>query len=127
MVSLLRLMIVMTNMFITELKPNEVFVFGSNLEGRHVGGGAKQAYEQFGAIWGIGVGMQGQSYAIPTMPPLTLIEIEVYIKQFIDWASLTPEYIYLVTSIGTGIAGFSQEEMGEIWSKYSLPTNVKLL
>lgn len=112
---------------ITTLKPNEIFVFGSNLEGRHAGGAAKQAYEDFGAIWGIGVGKQGQSYAIPTMPPLTLIEIEHYIKQFIDYASVTQEKTYLVTSIGCGIAGYSQEEMGEIWSKYSLTENVTLL
>lgn len=115
------------NGLIDSLDPNEVFVFGSNLEGHHVGGAAKQAHEQFGAIWGIGVGMQGQSYAIPTMAPLTLIEIEVYIKQFIDWASVTPEYTYYVTPIGTGIAGYTQEEMGEIWSKYSLPSNIILL
>lgn len=112
---------------IISLKENEVFVFGSNLEGRHAGGAARQAYEDFGAIWGIGVGIQGQSYAIPTMPPLTLTEIEVYIKQFIDYASITPEYTYLVTPIGTGIAGYTIEEMGEIWSRYSLPPNIKLL
>ena len=114
-------------MFITELKPNERFVFGSNCFGKHVGGAAKQAYESFGAIWGIGVGMQGQCYAIPTMPPLTLKEIEVYIKQFIDWASVTPEYIYLVTAIGQGIAGHSKEEMTKIWNKYSLPDNIKFV
>lgn len=114
-------------MFITELKPNQIFVFGSNLEGHHSGGAAKQAHDHFGAVWGIGVGMQGQCYAIPTMSPLHLLEIEIYIKQFIDWASITPEFTYLVTPIGTGIAGYTQEEMGDIWSKYSLPKNIKLL
>lgn len=114
-------------MFITELKSNEIFVFGSNLEGQHIGGAAKQAHESFGAIWGIGVGMQGQCYAIPTMPPLTLKEIEVYIKQFIDWASITPEYSYLVTPIGTGIAGYTQEQMNEVWNRHSLPSNITLL
>ena len=53
--------------FITELKPNEIFVFGSNLAGMHRGGAARVAMERFGAIWGQGVGMQGQSYGIPTM------------------------------------------------------------
>ncbi len=52
---------------ITELKPNEIFVFGSNLAGAHGGGAARLAYECFGAVWGQGVGLQGQSYAIPTM------------------------------------------------------------
>ena len=113
--------------YIVELEKNEIICVGTNLEGNHIGGAAKQAYEQFGAIWGIGVGMAGQTYAIPTMPPLTLSEIEVYIKQFIDWASLTPEYTYYVTPIGCGIAGYSKEEMGEVWSRYSLPKNIILL
>jgi hypothetical protein len=52
---------------ITKLKENEIFVFGSNLAGSHGGGAARQAYEHFGAIWGQGVGLQGQSYGIPTM------------------------------------------------------------
>lgn len=52
---------------ITELKPNEIFVFGSNLAGAHGGGAARLAYNRFGAIWGQGVGLQGQSYAIPIM------------------------------------------------------------
>lgn len=116
-----------TTDMITSLKINQVFVFGSNLEGRHIGGAARQANEHFGAVMGIGVGMQGQSYAIPTMPPLTLIEIEYYIKQFIDYAKLTPSTEYLVTPIGTGIAGYTQTEIGEIWSKYELSKNIILL
>ena len=52
---------------ISELKTNEIFVFGSNLGGFHGGGAARAAYARFGAIWGQGVGLQGQSYAIPTM------------------------------------------------------------
>ena len=52
---------------ITKLKANEVFVFGSNLAGAHGGGAARLAYRKFGAIWGQGVGLQGQSYGIPTM------------------------------------------------------------
>ena len=53
--------------FITELEPNEIFVFGSNLEGIHGDGAAYIVYRMFGAIMGQGVGLQGQSYAIPTM------------------------------------------------------------
>lgn len=52
---------------ITTLQPNEIFVFGSNLSGMHGGGAARLAYQKFGAIWGQGVGLQGQSYGIPTM------------------------------------------------------------
>lgn len=53
--------------YITALQPDEIFVFGSNLAGRHGGGAARLAYQKFGAVWGHGVGLQGQSYAIPTM------------------------------------------------------------
>ena len=112
---------------ITELKQNQCFVFGSNLEGYHAGGAAKQALEDFGAIWGIGVGKQGKCYAIPTMQPLTIKEIELYIVQFIDYAKLTLETEYLVTPIGTGIAGYSMEEMDGIWDKYPLSNNIILL
>lgn len=111
---------------ITNLKENQVFVFGSNLQGRHLGGAAKQAYEDFGAIWGVGVGLQGKSYAIPTME-LDVEGIALYIKQFIDYALITPEKEYLVTPIGTGIAGFTEEEMGEVWSRWKLPNNIKLV
>ena len=53
--------------WITELEDNEIFVFCSNLAGAHGGGAARLAYQRFGAVWGQGVGLQGQSYAIPTM------------------------------------------------------------
>lgn len=52
---------------ITKLKANEIFVFGSNLQGYHSGGAARQAMDKWGAIWGHGIGIQGQTYAIPTM------------------------------------------------------------
>lgn len=52
---------------ISELKENEIFVFGSNIEGAHGGGAARLAYNRFGAVWGLGTGIQGRSYAIPTM------------------------------------------------------------
>lgn len=109
-------------MFITELKPNECFVFGSNLSGHHIGGAAKQAYESFGAIWGIGVGIQGQSYAIPTMPPLTLPMIGWYIEQFKEWARLTPDITYYLTPIGTGIARWLPEDFEKYYQ--DLPSNV---
>lgn len=56
-----------TSNWIQELKPNEIFVFGSNLEGQHGGGAALLAYRKWGAIWGQGAGLQGQTYGIPTM------------------------------------------------------------
>ena len=81
--------------FITSLKPNEIFVFGSNLHGMHGGGAARIALEKFGAIWGQGVGLQGQSYAIPTMQG-GVETIEPYMKEFIAFAKAHPEYTFLV-------------------------------
>ena len=68
---------------ITTLRPNEIFVFGSNLSGMHGGGGARLAYQKFGAIWGQGVGLQGQSYGIPTMQG-GVDTIKPYVDEFIE-------------------------------------------
>ena len=99
---------------ISELKPNEVFVFGSNLAGMHGGGAAWIAYERFGAIMGQGVGLQGQSYAIPTMQG-GVETIKPYVDQFITYAKAHPEYKFFVTKIGCGIAGFSVEEIAPLF------------
>jgi len=95
---------------ISKLNPNEIFVFGSNLAGMHGGGAAWIAYERFGAIMGQGVGLQGQSYAIPTMQG-GVETIKPYVDEFIEFASKHPEYKFLVTKIGCGIAGFRVEEI----------------
>ena len=101
---------------ITELKPNEIFVFGSNLAGSHGGGAARLAYNRFGAIWGQGVGLQGQSYAIPTMQG-GVETIEPYVEQFIDFAFRHREYRFLVTRIGCGIAGLTSYEIAPLFLK----------
>ena len=98
---------------ITELKPNEIFVFGSNLGGSHGGGAARLAYNRFGAIWGQGVGLQGQSYAIPTMQG-GVETIKPYVDEFIEFAKQHTEYKFLVTRIGCGIAGFKDEEIAPL-------------
>lgn len=94
---------------------DEVFVFGSNLEGRHAGGAARAAYDHFGAIWGQGVGIQGQSYAIPTMHG-GVDEIKPYVDDFIAYAKEHPEKKFLVTPIGCGIAGFTPEEIAPLFA-----------
>lgn len=99
---------------ITELKPNEIFVFGSNLAGAHGGGAARLAYNCFGAIWGQGVGLQGQSYAIPTMQG-GVETIKPYVDEFIRFAKQHPEQKFLVTKIGCGIAGFKVEEIAPLF------------
>ena len=99
---------------IMELKPNEIFVFGSNLAGAHGGGAARLAYERFGAIWGQGVGLQGQSYAIPTMQG-GVETIKPYVDEFIRFAKQHPEQKFLVTKIGCGIAGFKVDEIAPLF------------
>jgi hypothetical protein len=111
--------------FITELKPNEVFVFGSNLQGMHAGGAARIACEKFGAVWGQGVGLQGQSYAIPTMQG-GVETIKPYVDEFIAFAKLHPEYTFLVTPIGCGIAGFTAEEIAPLFSQAKDIENILL-
>jgi hypothetical protein len=100
--------------YITELKENEIFVFGSNLKGMHGGGAARIAYEEFGAIWGQGVGLQGQSYGIPTMHGGVDV-IKPYVDEFVNFAKSHPELKFLVTRIGCGIAGFTDEEIAPLF------------
>ena len=94
-----------TPAYIGELKDNEIFVFGSNLQGIHGGGAARIARECFGAIMGQGVGLQGQSYAIPTMQG-GVRTIKPYTDEFIEFAKANTNLHFLVTRIGCGIAGF---------------------
>ena len=100
---------------INSLKGNEIFVFGSNLAGMHAGGAARVAVEKFGAIMGQGVGLQGQSYAIPTMQgdPDTILP---YVEEFIRFADMHPELTFLVTKIGCGIAGFTPREIAPLFA-----------
>ena len=102
--------------FIRELNENEIFVFGSNLEGMHGGGAARLAYNKFGAIWGQGAGLQGQSYGIPTMHG-GVKDIKPYVDKFIEFAKSHPELTFLVTRIGCGIAGFRDEEIAPLFKE----------
>ena len=101
---------------ITALKPNEIFVFGSNLEGQHLGGAAKVAYEKFGAKWGEGVGFTGKCYAIPTMHG-GIEKIKPYVDEFIKQVKLNKQLHFLVTKIGCGIAGFSVDEIAPLFKE----------
>jgi hypothetical protein len=99
---------------ITQLAPNEVFVYGSNLQGLHGGGAARAALRHFGAVMGQGVGLQGQSYAIPTMQG-SVETIRPYVDDFIDFARHHQGLTFLVTRIGCGIAGFRDEEIAPLF------------
>ena len=101
---------------ITELQPGEIFVFGSNLQGMHGGGAAWVAYKKFGAIMGQGVGLQGQSYGIPTMQG-GVESIKPYVDEFIEFAKTRPDLTFLVTRIGCGIAGFHNHEIAPLFEQ----------
>jgi hypothetical protein len=111
--------------FITELQPDEIFVFGSNLKGLHGGGAAYTAYRKFGAIMGQGVGLQGRSYAIPTMQG-GVDTIRPYVDEFIAFAEAHPELTFLVTRIGCGIAGFTDEEIAPLFRQAHTVDNIVL-
>ena len=111
--------------FITELQPGEIFVFGSNLKGMHGGGAAYIAYRKFGAIMGQGVGLQGQSYAIPTMQG-GVETIRPYVDEFITFAKEHQELTFLVTRIGCGIAGFTNEEIAPLFENAHNVENIVL-
>lgn len=100
---------------INTLGKNQIFVFGSNLAGAHGAGAARIAVEQFGAIMGQGVGLQGQSYAIPTMQG-GVNTIAPYVDEFIAFAKQHPELTFLVTRIGCGIAGFSPRQIAPLFA-----------
>src|SRR5690606_20900647 len=104
---------------ITKLEENQVFVFGSNMNGNHAGGAARTAVKKFGAIEGQAVGLQGQSYAIPTldteMEKIAYSELKNYVDQFLCFVKDNPEKHFLVTSIGTGIAGWAVEPIASLF------------
>lgn len=99
---------------ITSLAENEIFVFGSNLAGAHGGGAARLAYNRFGAVWGQGVGLHGQTYAIPTMQG-GVEAIKPYVDEFIRFAKENTQLTFLVTRIGCGIAGFRDDEIAPLF------------
>lgn len=114
---------------INRLNTNEIFVYGSNLAGKHGKGAAKSAYRKFGATLGRCHGLDNQSYGIPTkdenLKVLPLDRIAKYIKNFLWDASYLP-YTFYVTKIGTGLAGYSNEEIAPLFSGAEKMENVYL-
>lgn len=102
-----------------------MFVFGSNKSGFHAGGAACLAVQKFGAIWGQGVGLQGQSYAIPTMQG-GVDTIKPYVDEFIAFAKSHPDLFFWVTRIGCGIAGFRDSDIAPLFKDevYALQTRL---
>lgn len=116
--------------FIDKLEPNQIFVFGSNLSGRHGKGAAKQALT-WGAKWGQASGLQGRTYGIPTKNstitrPLSISEIEPYVFEFIQFAKANPSLEFLVTEIGCGLAGYKPKDIAPLFADAVGVTNIKL-
>ena len=115
---------------IEELRENEVFVFGSNGNGNHAGGAARMAVEKFGAVMGQAEGLQGQSYAIPTldgdMNRVTEEALRESVGRFVEYAEAHQEKTFYMTKIGCGIAGFDLEYMSGVMLSYDFPENVVL-
>jgi len=109
---------------IRHLETNEIFVFGSNAGGYHGGGAAAFAMHQFGAIWGQGEGLQGQSYAIPTMEGIE--SMRTAIERFTQFADQHSELRFLVTRVGCGIAGYSVREVAPLFKGCISLENVAL-
>ena len=109
-------------------KSKSIFVFGSNLAGRHGKGAALYAKQFHGAIYGQGVGRQGNSYAIPTkdekLKVLEISEIEKYIDLFVEYTRENQDLEFIVTPIGCGLAGYSYAEIGPLFE--GVPDNVIL-
>lgn len=99
---------------ISELQPNEVFVFGSNAAGLHYGGAARFAFEHFGAVWGEGHGLHGRTYAIDTMSGFDALRDHV--REFVGFAEEHPELRFLVTEVGCGIAGYTPAQVAPLFA-----------
>lgn len=116
---------------ITKLAPHEVFVFGSNYAGRHGKGAALLAARKFGACNGQGCGLMGQSYGIATkdqkLRVLNLHQIRVQIEAFLRVAAAHPELHFLVSAIGTGLAGYTAKQIAPLFGAVAdIPANVSL-
>ncbi len=115
---------------IRSLLPNQIFVFGSNLKGVHGAGAARLAEEKFGAVFGQGVGLQGNSYALPTkdynISTLQLSEIQPYIDELWQFAKDNQTLQFLITKVGCGLAGYSVEDIAPLFYKFIALDNVSL-
>ncbi|MEI0612516.1 hypothetical protein [Brachyspira pilosicoli] len=115
---------------IDKLEDDEVFVFGSNTEGMHAGGAARMAMN-WGAVYGKAFGLQGKTFAIPTVDytrsgKMSVDEIKKYVDEFLDFTIKNKDKKFLVTEIGCGIAGFKVSEIAPLFRKALEYSNVYL-
>ena len=108
-----------------DANPEAILIFGSNIYGLHLGGIARMAAQYYGAKEGIGRGLQGRSYAIPTMQG-GVDSIAPHVNEFIAYAAAHPRHSFVVTRIGCGVAGFTPEEIGPLFREARSLRNVLL-
>jgi hypothetical protein len=105
-----------------------IFVFGSNLAGRHGAGAAKYAVDNHGAVYGIGRGLQNSCYAIPTkdwaIQTLPLTEIKKSVDEFIEFAKMHSELLFDITRIGCGLAGYTDNQIAPMFK--NAPLNCRM-
>jgi hypothetical protein len=98
----------------------KIFVFGSNLDGQHAGGAARYAHLHHAAAMGVGEGLTGTSYALPTVghdfTPMPIEEVADHVRTFLDYAASHPDEMFQVTRVGCGIAGFSDEQIAHLFT-----------
>lgn len=116
---------------IDTLYAGQIFVFGSNLAGKHGAGAAKLAYDRFGAVWGQGVGLQGQSYGVPTKyanvwQTLPIGNIAPFVNDLIKFAAENPDKTFLVTQIGCGLAGYECKDIAPLFESAKEVHNIHL-
>jgi hypothetical protein len=106
----------------------KIFVFGSNEAGHHGLGAAKDAVKHYGAVYGVGFGPQGRSFAIPTkdwlIEPLPIEVVRGYVARFIEYATQWPQKQFFVTKVGCGLAGFTEGEIAPLFA--NAPANCEL-
>jgi hypothetical protein len=115
---------------INRLLNHEVFVFGSNLSGRHGKGAAKTALK-WGAKWGQAAGMQGKTYGIPTKDAsirrtLSIEEIKPFVNDFIAWSKFHTSKTFYVTEIGCGLAGYAPKDVAPLFLEAINVENIHL-
>ncbi len=110
----------------------QIFVFGSNREGRHGKGAALYARHHHGAIYGHPEGLQGSSYAIVTkelrkwMEPVTIEEVKAGVDRFVVFAKTRHDLEFMVTAIGTNLAGFTIHQIAPLFAEAAGMPNVRL-
>lgn len=110
-----------TNPDIRKLEEGEIFVFGSNTDGRHGKGAAKFAMQKFGAVWGDAEGLTGRCYALPTvgrnLSKMSVDRVKIHVARFLKFAAKHPELTFLVTLVGCGLAGHKIKDIGPMFAE----------